>query len=111
MTKIDSRVEYCHSQSTASFLWVPTDCVVALDLTTVHPHVQLDQPTDLKNTASHGHAGRWRACLLSVGSARHLQVCTTGRREHETPGSLTRLLHWINRESRMVEDSTRVRTR
>lgn len=97
MTKTNSRVEHCHSQSTASFLWVPTDYVVALDLTTVHPHAQLDQPTHSKNAASHGHVGKWGACLLSASSARHLQVHTTGRREHGTSGSLTGLLHWINR--------------
>lgn len=58
MTKTDSRVEYCHSQSTASLSWVPTDRVVALDLTIVHPHSQLDQPTDLKNTPSLEDVGR-----------------------------------------------------
>lgn len=37
MLKTDSRVEYCHSQSIASFLMVPTDLVMALDFTIVHP--------------------------------------------------------------------------
>lgn len=48
MLKMDSRVEYCHFQSIASFLGVPTHHVVALDFTIVHPHGQLDQSTDLK---------------------------------------------------------------
>lgn len=110
MTKTDSRVEYCHSQSTASFLWVPTDRVVAIDLTTVHPHVQLDQPTDLKNSASHGHVGRWGACSVSELDVQlDIFRYTQQVGEHGTCGSLTGLLHWIKRESRMVEDSTRVR--
>lgn len=58
MTKTDSRVEYCHSQSTASLSRVPTDHVVALDLTIVHPHGQLNQPTDLKTTPSLEDVGR-----------------------------------------------------
>lgn len=85
---------------------------MVLDVTTVHPHGQLDQPTDLQNTASHGHVGRRGACLLSEldHSARHLQVHTTGRREPGASASLTGLLHWINRETEVIEDSTRVRT-
>lgn len=110
MTKTDSRVEYCHSQSTTSFSRVPADHVVALHLTIVRPHGQLDQPTDLKNTPSLGDVGRWGACCQLDSSTKHLQVHTTGRKEHGTSGSLMGLLHWINRESRMVEDSTRVRT-
>lgn len=58
MTKTGSRVEYCHSQFTASLSRVPTDHVVALDLTIVHPHGQLNQPTDLKTTPSLEDVGR-----------------------------------------------------
>lgn len=54
MLKTDSRVEYCHSQSIASFLRVSTDHVVALDFTIVHPHGQLDQTTDLKKLLAQG---------------------------------------------------------
>lgn len=58
MTKTDSRGEYCHSQFTASLSRAPTDHVVALDLTIVHPHGQLNQPTDLKTTPSLEDVGR-----------------------------------------------------
>lgn len=93
MLKTDARVEYCHSQSIASFLTVPTDLVVALDFTTVHPHGQLDQPTDLKKTTSLGGGRKVerkveRASLLSEldDPTRELQEHTTGRREHGPSG-------------------------
>lgn len=106
MLKTDSRVEYCHSQSIASFLMVPTDLMMALDFTIVHPHGQLDQPTDLKKTTSLGEGGKVeRASLLSEldDPTRQLQEHTTGRREHGPFGIILKV--WQDYYTGLIEST------
>lgn len=86
MLKTDLRVEYCHSQSLASFLIAPIYCAVGLQFTVVCTQDQLDQCAGLKknNLQAYGSGKADKTSLLSTCSdpTRQLQESRTGRREH-----------------------------